>query len=76
MFVVQIRIWGRNPVNAQKCASDVGGKEVVVYDSLPEAVKGADVIVTVTLAKEPVLEGKWLTPGAVVCCKLSHGNYK
>ena len=51
------------------CASDIGGDNVVVYESLPEAVKDADVIVTVTMATEPLLQGKWLKPGAVVCCK-------
>ena len=42
---------------------------MVVYESLPEAVKDADVVVTVTMATEPLLQGKWLKPGAVVCCK-------
>ena len=39
-------------------------------DSLEEAVKDADIIATVTSATEPVVFGKWLKPGAVVCCKL------
>ena len=43
---------------------------MVVCESLPEAVKDADVIVTVTMATEPVLFGQWLKPGAVVCGEL------
>ena len=52
-----------------RCAEDVGG-EVSVFDSLEEAVRGADVVVTVTNASEPLVFGKWVKPGAVVCCKL------
>ena len=51
-----------------RCADDVGGG-AVVYESLEAAVTGADVVVTVTLATQPLLCGKWLKPGAVVCCK-------
>ena len=39
-------------------------------ESLPEAVRDADVIVTATLATEPVVHGRWLKEGAVVCCEL------
>ena len=52
-----------------RCAEDVGGAEVKVVDSLEEAVKDADIIATVTMATEPVVFGRWLKPGAVVCCK-------
>lgn len=47
----------------------MGGDEVKVIDSLEEAVRDADIIVTVTIATEPVVFGKWLKPGAVVCCE-------
>ena len=39
-----------------------------MIDSLEDAVKNADVIATVTAATKPVVFGKWLKPGAVVCC--------
>lgn len=52
----EIRIWSRNFENAQKLANKVDG---VACNSVEEAVKDADVIVTVTLSKEPVLFGKW-----------------
>ena len=53
-----------------RCAQDVGGDEVKVVDSLEEAVKNADIIVTVTSSREPLVFGKWLKPGTVVCCEL------
>lgn len=51
-----------------RCAADVGGG-AVVCESLEAAVSGADVVVTVTLATEPLVCGRWLKPGAVVCCE-------
>ena len=53
-----------------RCAQDVSGDEVKVVDSLEEAVKDADIIVTVTSAREPLVFGKWLKSGAAVCCEL------
>lgn len=62
-------MWGRSLSNAQRCAADVGGKP---YESLPDALKDADVIVTVTMATEPVVLGQWVKPGAVLCGELCH----
>ena len=53
-----------------RCAADVEC-DVEVFECLEEAVKEADVVVTVTLATEPILCGRWLKTGAVVCCKIS-----
>lgn len=33
----------------------------------PDEVGACDIVVTVTTAKRPVLEGAWLSPGALVC---------
>ena len=41
-----------------------------VIDSLEEALKDADIVVTVTIATEPVVCGRWLKAGAIVCSKL------
>jgi thiomorpholine-carboxylate dehydrogenase len=58
----EIRVWGRTRAHAERFANEVGGKLM----SAADAVRGADVIVTATAAKEPVLEGAWLKPGAHV----------
>ena len=60
-----MRIWGRSAARAQRCADKVGAK---VSLSLPDALRDADVVVTVTLATEPLVRGEWLKPGAVVIC--------
>ena len=61
--ISEIRIWSRDPANVSRCASDVEG---VPKDSAEEAVRGADIVCTVTSASEPVLKGAWLKPGAFV----------
>jgi alanine dehydrogenase len=40
------------------------GIQVEVRESAPDAVAGADIICTVTTAKEPVVQGDWIAPGA------------
>lgn len=59
----QVRVWSRGPANAAKFAEEIGAKVLPV----DEAVREADVVVTVTHASEPILLGKWVMPGALVC---------
>ncbi len=61
--VSEVRIWSRDPANVARCAEEVGG---VACQSAEEAVRGADIVCTVTNASEPVLRGAWLKPGAFV----------
>jgi len=58
----EIRVWGRTTEKAEAFAEAVGGRAM----SAEEAARGADVVVTATASKTPVLEGAWLKPGAVV----------
>ena len=68
----RVNLWGRNRERADKCASDVDKDNVVVCDLLEEAVRDADVVVTVTMPKPytPVLCGKYCKPGSVICSML------
>ncbi|XP_038619422.1 ketimine reductase mu-crystallin [Tachyglossus aculeatus] len=59
----EVRIWNRTKKNAEKFAQTVEG-EVRVCSSVQEAVMDADVIITVTMATEPILFGDWVKPGA------------
>ncbi len=58
----EIRLWSRSPEHAARCAMDIGAKAMGAED----AAHGADVVVTVTYAAEPVLQGAWLSPGVLV----------
>jgi thiomorpholine-carboxylate dehydrogenase len=58
----EIRVWSPTIEHAERFAADIGGKSMAAED----AVRGADVIVTVTSSKTPVLKGDWLKPGCHV----------
>jgi ornithine cyclodeaminase/alanine dehydrogenase-like protein (mu-crystallin family) len=58
-----VRVWSRNSDNAKALAAEIGAR---AFSKPEEAVRGADVVVTVTSASEPVLRGAWLKPGALV----------
>jgi thiomorpholine-carboxylate dehydrogenase len=61
--ISEIRVWSRDPRNVASCARDVQG---VGSSTAEEAVRGADIVCTVTSAAEPVLKGAWLKAGAFV----------
>ena len=55
----EVRVW--SPRHAEAFAREFG---VRAASSAEAAVTGADVIVTATTSKTPVLRGEWLSPGA------------
>ena len=59
----EVRVWSPDPAHAQRFAALHGATASVDAES---AVRGADVIVTATSARTPVLRGAWLKPGAHV----------
>ncbi|XP_066521306.1 ketimine reductase mu-crystallin-like [Hoplias malabaricus] len=61
----EVRVWSRRLEMAKRFAASVQGP-VTVCSSVKEAADGADVIITVTNASEPVLLGEWVKPGAHV----------
>jgi len=58
----EIRVWSPTREHAEQFAKEIGGTAM----SGEDAVRGADVIVTVTNSKTPVLKGSWLKPGCHV----------
>ena len=61
--IAQMRVWSRDPANVERCAREIGA---AAFPSAEAAVRGADIVCTVTNASEPVLRGEWLKPGALV----------
>lgn len=57
-----IRVWSPNAEHARSCADAIDA----IAMNAEEAVCGADVVVTVTHASEPILWGAWVKPGALV----------
>jgi len=58
----EIRVWSPTKEHADQFASEISATAM----SAEKAVRGADVVVTVTNSKEPVLRGSWLKPGCHV----------
>ncbi len=54
----EVRVW--SPHGAQAFARE---HNVRATDTAEEAVRGADIVVTVTSSTAPVLKGEWLSPG-------------
>ena len=58
----EVRVWSQTKAHAQEFAKEIGAK----VTSAEDAIRGADVVVTVTSSKTPVLNGAWLKPGCHV----------
>src|SRR2546428_13280752 len=58
----EIRVWGPTREHAERFAKEIGATAM----SSEDAVRGADVVVTATNSKTPVLKGVWLKPGCHV----------
>src|SRR5206468_11767672 len=58
----EIRVWSPTKEHAERFAKEIGATAT----SVEQAIRGADVIVTVTNSKTPVLKGAWLKRGCHV----------
>jgi alanine dehydrogenase len=63
----EVRVWSRKAEKrtafAERCAQKFG-LNVKAVETAQECVEGADIIVTATSSKQPVLSTEWLSPGA------------
>jgi ornithine cyclodeaminase/alanine dehydrogenase-like protein (mu-crystallin family) len=63
----QARVWSRTAEHAHAFAAEAEAPfPVEAAESAEAAVRDADVVVTVTSAREPIVERGWLAPGAHV----------
>jgi ornithine cyclodeaminase len=63
----QARVWSRTAEHAQAFAAEAEAPfPVEAVDSAGAAVRDADVVVTVTSARDPIVERGWLAPGTHV----------
>ena len=53
-------LWNRTKSKAQATADSTGAS---VADDLEQAVRGADIITSATMVKNPILNGEWFQPG-------------
>lgn len=63
----KLLIWGRNHEKTlalkQQLEPWLPGVEIVLAGSVRKVVEAAEVLVTVTSAREPIVQGEWLRPG-------------
>jgi ornithine cyclodeaminase/alanine dehydrogenase-like protein (mu-crystallin family) len=59
----EIRVWSRSEAKRSEFAKQTGARAMATAE---EAVRGADIVVTATSSKEPVIEAAWVAPGAHV----------
>ncbi len=64
--IEDVKVYSRSPENrarfCREMGARLGGVKIAPVES-PEEAADADVIVTITTSREPVLEGAWLKPG-------------
>jgi alanine dehydrogenase len=65
----RVRAFGRDPVRRADFCQEMSGQlgvSVVAASSAEEAVRDADIVITVTNTVKPVVSGEWLAPGTHV----------
>ena len=65
----RVRVWSRTRAHAERFAREESARRGIAIEvaaSAPEAVRDADLVCTTTAAREPILQGTGLAPGAHV----------
>ncbi|HEY8743919.1 MAG TPA: ornithine cyclodeaminase family protein [Chloroflexota bacterium] len=65
----QARCYSRDAVRREQFARDMAAQLGIAVSAAPDAhavVEGADIVITITSAREPVFDGAWLAPGTHV----------
>jgi ornithine cyclodeaminase len=65
--VERVVVWARRKAQASACAAELSsrfGVSAAAVSDLEAAVRGSQLVVTVTPAREPLVRSGWLSPGA------------
>ena len=58
--ISEVRVWSRSAEKRQRFAKELGAVEA---GSAEDAIRGADIVITATNAKDPVLDDSWIGQG-------------
>ena len=76
----KVSVWSRNPDNIRKYVEDMKNVFPTVEfrpaSSAEQAVKEADLVITATPSREPILRAEWLKPGVHITAMGSDGPEK
>jgi alanine dehydrogenase len=62
----KVKVWSPSEERRRNCARECSaqlGVDVSAVDTSEEAIRGADIVITATNARKPVLEASWIAPG-------------
>jgi ornithine cyclodeaminase len=78
----EVRVWGRDTAKAQACVDDltklpgIPACHFAVPESVQQAMENADIVITVTPARKPLIRVEWLQPGVTMIAVGSDGPDK
>jgi len=76
----EVAVWSRNPDNVKKYVEDMARQLPAVNfypaASAETAVRGADLIITATPSRSPIVRAEWLSPGVHITAMGSDGPEK
>ncbi|MGB9893031.1 MAG: cyclodeaminase [Candidatus Saccharicenans sp.] len=79
-FFQKVSIWSRNPENVRKYIEEMKAilpdVDFAAADSVEHAVREADLIITATPSREPIVRAEWLKPGVHITAMGSDGPEK
>ena len=69
----EVRVWDRSKENRERYVSEArvkyeGRARIVSAETVEESVKGADIVVTTTPSRKPIVSGEWISEGTHVTC--------
>lgn len=76
LTIREVRVYDLNPVTSAAYCKDAKGRyglNAIASPTVEEAVRGADVVITVTYADGPLVQAEWLRPGSTA---ISMGSYQ
>jgi ornithine cyclodeaminase/alanine dehydrogenase-like protein (mu-crystallin family) len=65
-----VRVWSRTAAHAARFAAEMAGTvscRLETAATVRDAMRGADIVVAVTAAREPITDAAWLEPGMHLC---------
>jgi len=77
--IPSVAIWNRTPERAQECAVEMSaelGIPMEAVERIEDAIQGSNVVVTVTLTRDPLVRAEWIAPGTHVTAVGSDGPDK
>ena len=69
----EVRVWSRTSKTREAFKTEMEAKyghlcKIVTVDSVEKAVRGADIIVTTTPSRQPIVKNEWISPGMHLNC--------